>query len=405
MSNIQLSSLIRLQFRQLKREKKKNNLSGRIVSIIYFWVMEFFLFFIFKDEGINPPVLVTILIFAGILIPDFIVKLIFVPDVTVMDTFIKTRPISQSTWDRFLSISQFWSPSNLEMPLMMLPACFLFLPFLAGVISFILLYLASVFGGFIVMLIKHRGTYQPEKMVSAKAGGKVSASKGNSTFQLQLRSFLRSRRLKTMILYFSILFFMQFFCYSFTDNNTSYIIFQFYYIFFATTLLASAGFGIEANFFNLIWTRPLELEKLMTDKYMLCAFVGWAAALTCVPVCIFAHRPVLDPVSFALFTTGFVDLFMLGDSFNCTPFDLFGKAFFRGGSSSNNTFNARATVILLIAMSIGIVIPLVLYGWISQLILSTLGIAGFICHRRCFKKTAGRFMKNRYKYMEKYNSL
>jgi hypothetical protein len=49
-----------------------------------------------------------------------------------MDAFIKTRPIPQGSWDRFLTISQLWKPSNLALPFIMAPACFLFLPFAWG---------------------------------------------------------------------------------------------------------------------------------------------------------------------------------------------------------------------------------------------------------------------------------
>lgn len=133
------------------------------------------------------------------LVPDFILKLIIVHDASVMNAFLKTRPLPQEKWEHFLSISQFWKIENLEMPLIILPLCFLFMPFLTGLCVFIAMYLISVFGGFLVMLLKHRGNYQPENAVKAGHQKTFSSAGGKHVFGLQLRSFLRSKRLKTQM--------------------------------------------------------------------------------------------------------------------------------------------------------------------------------------------------------------
>ena len=144
--------LTRLRFRQFFRQKNKG-LIGKIVIVAYFWLLELLLFFILRDEGVTdmPPLLVS-LILLSFIIPDFLFKLIFEHDQTVMDAFVKTRPISQSSWDRFLMLSQFWKSSNLTLPLSLVLACFLFLPFGWGLAVMLALYLFSVFGGFLVML-------------------------------------------------------------------------------------------------------------------------------------------------------------------------------------------------------------------------------------------------------------
>ena len=141
--------LTRLRFRQFFRQKNKG-LVGKIIIVVYFWLLELLLFFMLRKEGITdfPPLLVAG-ICLGFIVPDFLLKLIFEHDQTVMDAFIRTRPISQSSWDRFLSVSQFWKASNLSMPLILAPACLLFMPFRWGLVTLLGLYLFSVFGGFL----------------------------------------------------------------------------------------------------------------------------------------------------------------------------------------------------------------------------------------------------------------
>ena len=116
---------------------------GKIIIIAYFWFLELLFFFMsmLRDEGGTgfPPLLLAF-IFLGAIVPDAILKLIFEHDQTVMDPFIRTRPISQSSWDRFQSVSQFWRSSNLAMPLILAPACFLFMPFGWGLATLLVLY-------------------------------------------------------------------------------------------------------------------------------------------------------------------------------------------------------------------------------------------------------------------------
>lgn len=405
-SRNQFSSLVRLQFRQFFRGKKKKDLVGLVISIVYFWVIQFVLFFMARDEGVDFPPVAVMLVMSGFIVPDFIFKLFIQHDNTVMDAFLKTRPISQSIWDRFLSLSHFWTPTNLMMPLMMAPACFLFLPLRLGITELLILYLASVFGGFLIMLIKHRGSYQSEKQVSARTGKTVKAGKGSGAIGLQVKSVLRSKKMKTMLIYLGILFYIQYISYSLDHDRSSYmyLMFLFYYIYALSALIPQYGFCIEANFFAGLWTRPTSVFKLLNDKYWFGIILGALAVLTCLPVAFWTKRPMMDSVSFFLYVSGFVNMGLLVDAYKSRPIDLFGKTFFNY-QGSQNTFKGTSFVILLVAMAIGVAVPLVLPGWKSQAILSALGVVGFLVHRPFFRWVEGRFLKDRYKYMEKYTSI
>ena len=401
MMPIRFSTLATIQFRQWSRNKNKSGRYGYLVAIIYLWLTELLVFFLLKEEIPEFPSLIGALVCLSAIIPDFLFKLIFEHDNTVMDAFLKTRPIPQSRWDRFLTLSQCWKPSNLLMPVILLPACFLFIAFPWNVLVLVTLYVFSVFGGFLVMLLKHRGLYESEKSVSARTRAFKSET-GHLVFSLQSNSLLRSKRLKTTILYFNIFFFVQYFLQAWANEGWSEI-YLFFFMVWPALSLSQYGMGIESGFFGGIWTKPLSVSQLLIDKFLLCGILSGIAALICIPICLVFHQSVISPLAYALFAGGFCSPLVLIDAYNCTPFDLFGKTFFNYQGASG-TFKASVFLNTLLLMAIGMGLPALLPGWRSDLILAALGIIGISIHRPYFRWVERKFLKNRYKYMDKYNT-
>ena len=395
--------LTRLRFRQFFRQKNKG-LVGKIIIVVYFWLLELLLFFMLRKEGVMdfPPLLVAG-ICLGFIVPDFLFKLIFEHDQTVMDAFIRTRPISQSSWDRFLSFSQFWKASNLSMPLILAPACLLFMPFRWGLVTLLVLYLFSVFGGFLVMLFKHKGNYPLEKQVSAKAGRSFRQGSGHHVFGIQSRSFLRSKRLKTSVLVLTGVFFFQFISQGFAEIGRFDSVFLTFTILYAAIGLSQWGLSIEANFFCGIWTKPIPVHRLLEDKFLFSALLGGVTALIAIPFCYWFKIPLYAPLAYALFNAGVGILLIMIDAYKCMPFDLFGKTFFNYQGSSS-TFKGSAFLALFVVMIIPIVLPHILPEWAALLILAVIGLAGCVLYRPYFRWVERQFLKNRYHYMEKYLS-
>lgn len=400
--------LSRLRFRQVFRSKNWNGLSGILFSIVYFWLLELVLFFSLKaemkGETVTAPLLGAGLVVLGFLVTDFILKLIFVRDNTVMDPFLKTRPIPQESWDRFLTLSQFWKPSNLQIPLILLPACFLFVRFSWGLILFLSAYLLSVFGGFLIMLLKHRGNYETEKAVSPHAVRSVRQGNGNYVFGLQSRSFLRSKRMKTGLIYLGVIFLLQYIAQGKSGQESFSNLFLFYFICICSLTFSQYGMGIEACYFSGIWTKPLAFRRILMDKYLFSTLMSGIAVLISLPFCLWLHTPVYVPLAYGLFSAGLGALLLMLNPFKCVPFDLFGKTFFNYQGSSG-TFKASTVLGVLIVMGLGMALPFLFSEWIAYLILSILGIVGFAVARPYFRWVEKRFLQDKYKYMEKYLSL
>ena len=395
--------LTRLRFRQFFRQKNKG-LVGKIIIVVYFWLLELLLFSMLRKEGITnfPPLLVAG-ICMGFIVPDFLFKLIFEHDQTVMDAFVRTRPISQSSWDRFLSVSQFWKASNLAMPIILAPVCLLFMPLGWGFATLLVLYLFSVFCGFLVMLLKHRGNYPLEKQVSAKAVRSFRQGGGHHIFGIQSRSFNRSKRLKTTLYLMMAVFFLQFLSQGVGGIGRLDTIFLSFMILYAGICLSQWGFSIEANFFCGIWTKPIPVHRLLEDKFLFSALLGGAVALVAIPFCYWFEIPLYAPVAYALFDAGVGILLIMMDAYKCMPFDLFGKTFFNYQGSSS-TFKGSAFLAIFVVMIIPIVLPHILPEWAALLILAVIGLAGCVLYRPYFRWVERQFLKNRYHYMEKYLS-
>lgn len=395
-----LGSLNRLQWKQLSISQFKSQLVGNIIAIAYFWIFEIVLFFLAKSDGMEFPPMVTSAVILCFLVPDIICKLIFENDITVMDSFLKTRPVPQELWDRFLAMSQLWKPSNLIIPLMLLPACFLFLPVLYGLVVFAVLYLVSVFNGFVVMRIKHRGPYLSEKEVKSHYAGSVKSAKGNYISGLPLRSVMRLKKLRRIMILLTLTMYFQLLAQSMSNVKFG-LSFAILYIFCLSSSILQYGFSVEANFFNCLWTKPLAIEKLLEDKYRFALKAGAAGLLTCLPVCLWTEMKALDFVSVTLFAACFGALVLMVGAYDCIPMDMFGNSFYKGGSSG---FKQGSVFVVLIVFGIGEAAVLLLSGWKFQVLLSVIGIAGFCLHKPFIRWMAGRFMANRYKYLKKYMS-
>lgn len=401
--SLSLKSLSQLRWRQLIRGKKKRDLVGPIVLLVYFWGLEVLFFIMFREHMGSFPAQTATMVCLSMIFPDFLFKLIFLRDHSVMDPFLKTRPVFTAQWNRFLTLSQLWNPDNLIMPVLMLPACLLFLPFPRSLVVWVALYLLSVLSGILVMLLKRRGPYAPEKTVTKAAGYTVKSGAGHAIFGLQSRSLKRSKRLKRAIIYLTIFFFLEFLLYGWQGEFRYYSLYLFFFITMASVMLAQYGLGVEANSFGAIWTRPIPVSRILRDKFWFSAALGGAAALIAIPFCIWFGISVFMPVSFALFSTGFGGPFMLIDAYNCTPFDLFGKTFFNY-QGSRGTFKASVMLGTLVIVLVGMFLPELLPGWPCYLILSGLGLLGFLFHRPYFDWVERKFLKDKYKYMEKYQS-
>lgn len=401
--SISLKSLIRLQKRQLSRGKMNKERAGLIFLILYFWGMEILFILLYKGLGGSVPPLYLTAFLLSALVTDIMMKIILIRDMSVMDSFLKTRPVSQEVWKRFLWVSQFWAVSNLIMPVAVLPALLLLFRFPLSIAVLLAMYLFSVLNGILVMLLKRRGPYASEKAVSPTSVRTFKSGRsGHSIFALQSRSLLRSSRLRTPMLIFFGLCLLQIFL-NMSDQRREDDLWLLFFMIYGPVLFCQYGFGIESCCFSGLWTRPISVKRLLTDKFRLSFVLTGASLLIMIPIFLILGRSIFAPISYALFMAGFGSLLLLIDAYNVTPFDLFGKTFFNY-QGSRASFRLSTFFSILFVIIICVVLPIILPGWPSYLILSGLGLLGIFFHRPYFGWVERNFLKNKYEYMDKYQS-
>ena len=398
-----MRKLIRLQFLQFKRSSSKMEVFGRVYILVCIWLFEVVGILELKSKLGELPVLhgaARPLVLAGICLAvgmaDVLYKLVFKHDATVMDPFLKTKPVGESLWENYLMVSQFWHPDNLMMPMLMLPICFAIFHFGWGLIAFIVIYLLSVAGGIFLMEAK-RGTNYDEGRKTSQGNARRSLA-DNNVFGLQVVSFLRSNRLKTSMTVFVVLFSF----YIITQPKEIACLHAFFVMLAVPMIIGQYGLGIEANCFNAIWTKPLPVSKVLTDKYFFLGGLTFCMAVILIVICLICKIPLLSVFGSLFFVAGLANLLILLDACNATKFELFGKAFFNYQGSAS-TFRPILFLIIFLTMGLGIVPLFVFHGWTQFAVLSGMGLLGFALHRPIFKWEEKKFLNNRYKYMEKYS--
>lgn len=414
-----MKTLLTLYFRQLKRNFKKMELFGKLYLLGCLWVFEAGLCFaVLSSDTVSQvmnllaPLLVAVIPMLFFL-PDVIYRFFMTHEETAMDAFLRTRPMKEETWERFLWLSQLLHPENLMLPAMVLPIAFIIMPLGWGLCLLLCLYLVSVFDAIVVMEARRGGPYLEGNRRQSHAGeGWLERLltrlnlrfMHDAVFGIQSRSLMRSRRLQISILVLFVWFAFYGYFMNFTGDAGDVMALDFFFFFtimLPAMTLAQYGLGIEANFFSGLWTRPVALRRILDDKFRFYTVITLLDSLIYLPACFMGmfHWCVL--IGAVLLTVGFCNVFMLWPCFHCEPFDLMGKAFFNQ-QGTRSSFNIKVFALIFGSMFLHMVPVLLLppmWYMVVQLIICVISL---YFRPRFFNHLVRDFEKHRYKYMERY---
>lgn len=411
--------LFQLYFRQLWRNFQKMTFFAKLYILGCLWMAEAGgCWALMSDDGIRSVIRLLAPFFVGIapaafFLPDMTYRLLMTHESTAMDPALRTRPVREETWERFLWLSEFLHPDNLMLPLLVLPFALICLPVGWAFTLLLCLYLTSVFDAIVVMEMRRTSPYVETSSKSSRAGEgwlERLMSRFNLRFMsdpmfgIQTRSLMRSRRLQVAILVLFAWFAFYGYTQSFRGDKGDVFamdLFFFFTIMLPAMTLSQYGLGIEANFFSGLWTRPVNIRRILDDKFRFYTVITLLDSLIYLPACFMGmlHWGVL--IGAILLTIGFCNVFMFWPCFKCEPFDLMGKAFFNQ-QGSRSSFNIKVFAIIFgsmfFHMATVIFLPPIWY-MIVQLILCILCL---YFRPRFFDHLVRDFEKKRYKYMERY---
>ena len=281
---------------------------------------------IFEDG--TPDALCAILVMT-MLVPDIILKVVMKRDSTAMDDYLKSRPVPEKMWSRFLlltNLANFW---NYVMPVLMLPMLFWMLSVPQAIAGYLLMQAFSFINGiyvtcyykttdwmlrwplllgwigmgavltaylicfawmpgflinigmavWAVLIITGLLFYLYNLKIYDEHKQKTSRfSFGKTTlYKLQYIGLLRAKRVRNMVLIMVIVFFLDALLMVFlpdegTGNQVSLIMYVVGDVLLPSVVLSQWTFGIEANFFQGLLTKPVKVAQLLLllSEYQRC---------------------------------------------------------------------------------------------------------------------------------------
>ena len=144
-----LKLLLRLWADQKRRNFKWGKLFGQLYFFGLFMVISIIVTLAVHEEtgDFDDVAKVVSIMAVSIIVPDFLHKLLMKHDETVMDHYLKSKPIPERDWNRFLLVGNLVNYWNWAIPLLMLPFCVVFMKWTDALLSFLLLLAVSMVGG------------------------------------------------------------------------------------------------------------------------------------------------------------------------------------------------------------------------------------------------------------------
>lgn len=441
-------------------QKRRDFKWGRFLGEAYFFALFTFVsiiitYAIYEETGATEGAEVAVpFIAVAIIVPDFLNKLVMKHDETVMDHYLKSKPVSERVWNRFLLVTNLFSFWNWAMPMLLLPFCVLFLPWTLVLPSFLLLLAVSMVGGvarttlskakgwtnkwpvlvamviwlIIAMMYGLTAIFMPwgvhlvgflllcfgaiavfyDYLCDLRRYDESQAKAGrlflgaSSLFSMEYISLLRSKRLRVSVLVLPLVFVFNTYTQLVNGLNVIFYSMLLFEIFSPSMMLGQWVFGIEGNYFDALWTKPLDIREILRNKFWFFAVLNAFATLLVVPVVWLSDlSPWLLGAAW-LFTAGFANLTLMPTALISSRLELFQSAFFnyQGASLAINVYG----LIVLVPIAIFCVCAWLLSPLVCSLVLAGIGLAGFALHWLVINMIADAYERRRYTCFERYRN-
>ena len=396
------------------------------------------------------------------LLPDIFMKLVMKKDMTAMDDYVKSRPIPEKIWNRFLLLSNLVSFWNYVLPVLTIPV-FIYLLGLSQTIVGFLLFLAfsyvngiyitcfrkapewmlkwplvlgwlgmlvlligymfvasffsqwmvyvglfvfvgAVFAGLVVYLYNLK-VYNEQKHKAARFRG----FRDVNLFSLQYIGTMRAKRVRNMVLVITLIFLFDSYLFAFLPvedaedvamQHGSLLMYVVGSILMPSVCLSQWTFGIEANFFQGLMTKPVKIERMLQNCFYFYAIVSAIAMVLTVPFLFFDKGVSVFTLLGAYCMTVFLCLFNLPTCLFSTRLEIFSSSMF-SMQGANLKINLYAIAFLLPLGALAAV-----YVYLGEMVWCVsciaLGVFAVALHKWAIAKLAAIFYKRRYQRMEKF---
>lgn len=452
-----LKLLLKLWIDQKRRDFKWGRFFGQAYFFALFMMVSIIITMAVSEESghMDNAEMAVSFIAVSIIVPDFLQKLLMKHDETVMDHYLKSKPIPTRDWNRFLLITNFVNFWNWAIPIILLPFCLLCLKWSVILPSFLMLLAVSMVGGVAITAFRRaRGLSNkwpvPVAMViwliiataysmtvlflpwwvhcigflllcvggvavfynylcdlrryneSQAKASKLFLTGASSLFSMEYISVLRSKRLRVAVIVLPLVFVFNSYTQLPQGLGPMFYMMLMFAVYAPSMMLGQWVFGVEGNYFDGLWTKPIDIRTILTNKYWFCALLNILPTLLVLPIIwIGGASPWLFPVSW-LFTAGLANLVLMPTALISSRIELFQSAFFnyQGASMAVNMYG----FVVIIPMAIYVLCLWLLPLTTALIVLAVAGVIGFALHKVVIDWIACRYEQNRYKNFERYRS-
>jgi hypothetical protein len=450
-----LKLLLRLWADQQRRNFKWGKFFGGLYFFALFLIVSIVITVaVYEETGTTTGMeAVATILAACIITPDFINKLLSKHDETVMDHYLKSKPIPERDWSRFLlftNLVNFW---NWAIPLLLFPFCVLFLPITTMLPAMLLITAVSMVGGVGITAFRRAKGWTNKWPVLAAMGlwqffaflyallaaimpwglhtvgfllicaGVIAAfynylrdlrrydeSKAktgrvllgaSSLFSMEYISVLRSKRLRVGVLV-SLVFVFNSYTQSINGLNVMFYMMMMFTAYFPSMMLGQWVFGVEANYFDGLWTKPVDLRQILINKLWFFALLNALAVLFLLPLIWMVDLSPWLLLATWLFVVGVGNPILMPTCLISSRIELFQSAFFnyQGASMAVNLYG----IVALIPVAVYCVCTWLLTPLVAALSLSAAGLIGLLLEPLLIRRLSQLYEQRRYKCFERYRS-
>ncbi len=440
--------------------RKKRCFRWKDVFIFVYFAFLLFLigFLVYQENGeqidkmirnIELEYFIMIIAVSSIL-PDFLTKLIFKHDVTLMDDYLKTKPIDNTTWNHFILLTNTFNFWNILLPVIALIVCLLLMPVHFAILSFIMIYSMSFLNGLAITSLRKADGWEYKMPVwigwivylifsslysfflmwlpavaqiliftainavciwcvylymcklkkyneyKTTVSHAKSISNG-SLLGINFAILMRCKRIRMSVLIMAVVCLLQLYSPLSYDEKWIVPLWSIFITSLPALMIGQFGLGVEANYIDGIMTKPYSISELMRYKYYFFIILNLISTLLLAPV-FFIHSEFSMPiVSSLIFSVGFINLATLPMCLHSKRLDVFGSAFFNYQGANFSLYGFLA------------VIPAFLYGvafiYVNPVVIEisaiALGLLSLALHRVFINKMSEIFIRRRYEIMEK----
>lgn len=457
-----LRILLRLWWLRIRRQFKKRDLAVAIYFLFVYVAVCIGFYVGYTSAGAtlelgDGPAFVGYIVVLAMLIPDIIMKMSMKHDVSVMDDYLKSRPIPERAWNSFLLIVNMASVWNYIIPVMFLPFMFLIVSPVQALASFMVMlffsYADSLFvtcfhrtsdrflhfsliAGWLVMAmeialfiaftfwasawVENVGLLLLSVAVIAglvaflanednydESRGRAARQRGFgrvTLFTMQFFGVIRAKRLRNMVLLVAVIFLFDAYLYAWTSEpgDLSTTVNAILAVVFPSIVMSQWTFGVEANFFQGLMSKPITVRRLLTNSFYFYILLSLACALLVLPLTFISPEFSALMLVAALCVSVFLSLFNLPTCLFSTRLELF----------SNSFFNMQGANMKINFYSLAMLLPLCFFAGIWYLWGATvwavvsiiIGCVSLAIHKLVINKVAARFDARRYERIESFMS-